>query len=92
MNYNDSLSANKQKPAVDFQLRVFFRDLVHLLFRTMQMKWKTLMVAMLATLLLQGCTVLAIADVAASTVVYGVKTVVNVVDAVTPDIINKKKD
>jgi hypothetical protein len=41
---------------------------------------------------LQGCTVLAIADVAASTVVYGVKTVVNVVDAVTPDIINKKKD
>ncbi len=42
--------------------------------------------------LLQGCTVLAIADVAASTVVYGVKTVVNVVDAVTPDIINKKKD
>jgi hypothetical protein len=45
-----------------------------------------------ATLLLQGCTLLAIADVAASTVVYGVKTVVNVVDAVTPDIINKKKD
>ncbi len=44
------------------------------------------------TPLLQGCTVLAIADVAASTVVYGVKTVVNVVDAVTPDIINKKKD
>lgn len=42
--------------------------------------------------LLQGCTVLAIADVAASTVIYGVKTVVNVVDAVTPDIINKKKD
>ena len=40
---------------------------------------------------LQGCTVLAIADVAASTVVYGVKTVVNAVDAVTPDIINKKK-
>lgn len=42
--------------------------------------------------LLQGCTVLAIADAAASTVVYGVKTVVNVVDAVTPDIVNKKKD
>lgn len=56
------------------------------------MKWKTLMAAMLAALLLQGCTVLAVADVAASTVVYGVKTVVNVVDAVTPDIINKKKD
>jgi hypothetical protein len=42
--------------------------------------------------LLQGCTVLAIADVAASTVIYGVKTVVNVVDAVTPDIINRDKD
>ncbi len=41
--------------------------------------------------LLQACTVLAIADAAASTVVYGVKTAVNVVDAVTPDIINKKK-
>lgn len=41
---------------------------------------------------LQGCTVLAIADVAASTVIYGAKTVVNVLDAVTPDIINKDKD
>jgi hypothetical protein len=30
--------------------------------------------------------------VAASTVIYGVKTVVNVVDAVTPDIINRDKD
>jgi len=46
----------------------------------------------LAAALLQGCTVLAIADVAASTVVYGVKTAVNVVDAITPDIVNKKKD
>ena len=42
--------------------------------------------------LMQGCTVLAIADVAASTVIYGVKTAVNVVDAVTPDIINRDKD
>lgn len=41
--------------------------------------------------LLQGCTVLAIADAAASTVIYGAKTVVNVIDAVTPDIINKDK-
>ncbi len=41
--------------------------------------------------LLQGCTVLAIADVAASTVIYGVKTTVNVIDAITPDIINKEK-
>jgi hypothetical protein len=45
----------------------------------------------LVCLVLQGCTVLAVADAAASTVVYGVKTAVNVVDAVTPDIINKKK-
>lgn len=40
---------------------------------------------------LQACTVLAVADAAASTVVYGVKTAVNVVDAVTPDIVNKDK-
>jgi ABC-type Fe3+-siderophore transport system permease subunit len=48
--------------------------------------------ALLMCAALQGCTVLAIADVAASTVVYGVKTAVNVVDAITPDIVNKKKD
>ncbi len=41
---------------------------------------------------LSGCTVLAVADAAASAVVYGVKTTVNVLDAVTPDIVNKKKD
>jgi hypothetical protein len=56
------------------------------------MKTRTWVVAILALPLLQGCTVLAIADVAASTVIYGVKTVVNVVDAVTPDIINRDKD
>lgn len=56
------------------------------------MKTRTLIVAALTLPLLQGCTVLAIADVAASTVIYGVKTVVNVVDAVTPDIINKDKE
>ena len=56
------------------------------------MKTKTLIVAFLALPLLQGCTVLAIADVAASTVIYGAKTVVNVIDAVTPDIINRDKD
>jgi hypothetical protein len=42
--------------------------------------------------MLQACTVLAVADVAASTVVYGVKTTVNVIDAVTPDIVNDKKE
>ena len=41
---------------------------------------------------LSGCTVLAIADAAGSAVVYGVKTTVNVLDAVTPDVFNKKKD
>ncbi len=41
---------------------------------------------------LSGCTVLAIADAAGSAVVYGVKTTVNVLAAVTPDIVNKKKD
>ena len=51
-----------------------------------------LILAFLSVPLLQGCTVLAIADVAASTVIYGVKTAVNVVDAVTPDIINRDKD
>ncbi|WP_158235643.1 hypothetical protein [Limnohabitans sp. G3-2] len=40
---------------------------------------------------LSGCTVLAVADAAGSAVVYGVKTTVNVLDAVTPDVVNKKK-
>ena len=56
------------------------------------MKTRILIVAFLAMPLLQGCTVLAIADVAASAVIYGVKTAVNVVDAVTPDIINREKN
>jgi len=47
---------------------------------------------LLVCAMLQACTVLAVADVAASTVVYGVKTTVNVIDAVTPDIVNKKKE
>jgi hypothetical protein len=57
-----------------------------------KLKIRILIVALLALPLLQGCTVLAIADVAASTVIYGVKTAVNAVDAVTPDIINRDKD
>jgi hypothetical protein len=44
----------------------------------------------LSALSLSGCTLLAIADAAGSAVVYGVKTTVNVLDAVTPDIVNKK--
>lgn len=54
----------------------------------MKYLWAT---ALVVVPFLQGCTVLAIADVAASTVIYGVKTTVNVIDAITPDIVNKDK-
>lgn len=54
-------------------------------------KMKYLIVLVVLSLL-GGCTVLAVADAAASALVYGVKTTVNVLDAVTPDIMNKKKD
>lgn len=40
---------------------------------------------------LQGCAVLAVADAAGSAVIYAGKTVVNTVDAITPDVVNKKK-
>lgn len=41
---------------------------------------------------LSGCsTALAIADGVGTVAVYGVKTVVNTVDAITPDVVNKKK-
>jgi hypothetical protein len=52
---------------------------------------KRIVALALSALALSGCTVLAIADAAGSAVVYGVKTTVNVLDAVTPDIVNKKK-
>lgn len=43
-------------------------------------------------LCLQGCaTAFAVADVAGATVVYAGKTVVNTIDVITPDIVNKKK-
>ena len=46
----------------------------------------------LSVLSLQGCaTAFAVADVTASTVVYAGKTVINTIDAITPDIVNKKK-
>ena len=40
---------------------------------------------------LQGCTVLAVADAAGSAVVSAGKAVINTVDAITPDVVNKKK-
>jgi hypothetical protein len=55
------------------------------------MKFATACAALMTCLLLQGCAVVAVADVVASTVIYTGKTVINVIDAVTPDIVNKKK-
>jgi len=43
----------------------------------------------LLALVLTGCsTAIAIVDITASTVIYAGKTVVNTVDAITPDIVN----
>lgn len=40
-----------------------------------------------------GCaTTVAVVDVAASTTIYAGKTVVNTIDMITPDIINKDED
>ena len=58
---------------------------------TFAMKFWIIWTALGLASLSSGCTVLAIADAAGSAVVYGVKTAVNVLDAVTPDIVNKKK-
>jgi hypothetical protein len=45
---------------------------------------------MLLAFTLQGCaTAVAVVDVTASTLIYGARTVVNVLDAVTPDIVNR---
>jgi hypothetical protein len=48
-------------------------------------------ITMLSFLLTSCSTAIAVADAAGSVVVYGAKTVVNTVDAITPDIVNKKK-
>lgn len=45
----------------------------------------------LMAMFLVGCsTAVAVADGIGTAAVYGVKTVVNTVDAITPDIVNKK--
>jgi len=50
---------------------------------------KQITLILLSTLMLHGCsTAVAVTDVAVSTTIYAAKTTVNVVDAVTPDIIN----
>jgi hypothetical protein len=52
-----------------------------------------LLIIFISLLSLSACsTVLAVADTVGSVVVYGAKTVVNTVDAITPDLVNKKKD
>jgi len=55
------------------------------------MKISTVILSLIMCLSLQGCAVVAVADAVASTVIYTGKTVINVLDAVTPDIVNKKK-
>jgi hypothetical protein len=47
--------------------------------------------ALICFVLASCSTAVAVADAAGSAVVYGAKTVVNTVDAITPDIVNKKK-
>ena len=47
---------------------------------------------LLLAMLLQGCaTAIAVVDVAGSSVIYAGKTVVKTIDAITPDIVNKKE-
>jgi uncharacterized protein YcfL len=46
--------------------------------------------AIIVVLLCTGCsTTVAVLDVTASTAIYAGKTVVNTIDAITPDIVNK---
>jgi len=50
---------------------------------------KKLLTIVLTATFLQGCaTAVAVVDVTASTAIYAGKTVVNTIDAVTPDIVN----
>ena len=49
------------------------------------------LIIVLSCCVMSSCsTAVAVLDVAGSAVVYGAKTVVNVIDAITPDIVNKK--
>ena len=49
-------------------------------------------VVVIMLMALSACsTAIAVADTAGSIVIYGAKTVVNTVDAITPDIVNKEK-
>jgi len=57
-------------------------------FKGTQMRYLMIIFSLLT---LSACsTVLAVADTVGSVVVYGAKTVVNTIDAITPDVVNKK--
>ena len=48
------------------------------------------LIAIIVVLFCTGCsTTVAVLDITASTAIYAGKTVVNTIDAVTPDIVNK---
>ncbi len=51
---------------------------------------RTLAVLILCLQLSACGTLLAVADGVGTVTVYGVKTVINTVDAITPDMVNKK--
>lgn len=55
-------------------------------------KRRSAIAATAVLLIATGCSAIAVVDVAASTVIYAGKTVVNTVDLITPDIINHDDD
>ena len=61
----------------------------------LNLEWKHMryLFIVISLLSLTACsTVLAVADTVGTVAVYGAKTIVNTVDAITPDLVNKKKD
>jgi hypothetical protein len=56
-------------------------------------KYMRYLLIVISLLSLSACsTALAVADTVGTVVVYGAKTIVNTVDAITPDLVNKKKN
>jgi hypothetical protein len=89
-NGPENLSKGQQHPEVENASKLVPRSL-KIMSNNKWMGLMTRILIVLSLLGLQGCTVLAVADAAGSAAVYAVKTVVNTVDAVTPDVVNKKK-
>jgi len=50
-----------------------------------------IIIIVLSLIGLHGCTVLAVSDAAGSAVLSAGKAVISTVDAITPDVVNKKK-